>query len=174
MKIDIRIFDMGSVSSMTSGKATTLLDRTFDEGVALTVEARNYIAYHEQADRREFDLPHCLQVGYQHTRVSARLIQSMTWLLAMKALLAGEISPEQFASPQYALAECEECDNPSGAEIEDLPQGLRSLLERSLALYSRIQRLDAMVRTKLEAGEVPNFGMIQGIKIIESGENAAQ
>ena len=34
-------------------KAMTLLDRTFDEGVALTLEARNYIAYHEQADRRE-------------------------------------------------------------------------------------------------------------------------
>ena len=28
-------------------KTQTLLDRTFDEGVALTVEARNYIAYHE-------------------------------------------------------------------------------------------------------------------------------
>src|SRR5271165_6557780 len=89
----------------TMNKPTTLLDRTFDEGVALTLEVRNYIAYHEQADRREFDLSRCLQVGYQHTRVSARLIQVMTWLLAMKALLAGEISPEQFASPQYALAE---------------------------------------------------------------------
>ncbi len=55
-------------------KATTLLDRTFDEGIALTMEVRNYIAYHEQADRREYDLPRCLQVGYQHTRVSARLI----------------------------------------------------------------------------------------------------
>ncbi len=33
-------------------KATNLLDRTFDEGVALTLEVRNYIAYHEQADRR--------------------------------------------------------------------------------------------------------------------------
>lgn len=148
-------------------KNSTLLDRTFDEGVALTVEARNYIAYHEQADKREFDLPRCLHVGYQHTRVSARLIQVMTWLLAMKALLSGEISPEQFASPQYVLGGGEECENPSGAELADLPQGLRSLLERSHALYLRIQRLDSMVRAKLEAGEVPNFGMIQGIKIID-------
>lgn len=165
---------MGTVSALSSGKATTLLDRTFDEGVALTIEARNYIAFHEQPDRRDFDLPHCLQVGYQHTRVSARLIQVMTWLLAMKALLAGEISPEQFASPQYVLAGGEECENPSGADLPELPQGLRSLLERSYALYTRIQRLDTMVRTKLEAGEVPNFGMIQGIKIIESGEGVGQ
>lgn len=147
---------------MATNKATTLLDRTFDEGVALTLEVRNYIAYHEQADRREYDLPHCLRVGYQHTRVSARLIQVMTWLLAMKALLAGEISPEQFASPQYAIGGGDECTNETGPELIDLPPGLRSLLERSHALYTRIKRLDAMVRLKLEAGEVPNFGMLAG------------
>jgi regulator of CtrA degradation len=146
-------------------RSTTLLDRTFDEGVALTIEARNYIAYHEQSDRRELDLPHCLQVGYQHTRVSARLIQVMTWLLAMKALLSGEISPEQFASPQYVLPDSEECDAPTGPELTELPPGLRSLLERTHALYARIMRLDGMVRTKLEAGEVPNFGMVQGIRL---------
>jgi len=147
-------------------KATTLLDRTFDEGIALTMEVRNYIAYHEQADRREYDLPRCLQVGYQHTRVSARLIQVMTWLLAMKALLAGEISPEQFAAPQYALGGGDECESESGADEADLPPGLRSLLERSHALYARIKRLDMMVRMKLEAGEVPNFGMLSGPPII--------
>jgi regulator of CtrA degradation len=143
-------------------KATTLLDRTFDEGIALTMEVRNYIAYHEQADRREYDLPRCLQVGYQHTRVSARLIQVMTWLLAMKALLAGEISPEQFASPQYALGGGDECESDGGPDMVDLPPGLRSLLERSYSLYARIKRLDVMVRSRLESGEVPNFGMLGG------------
>ena len=148
-------------------KTATLLDRTFDEGVALTVEARNYISFQDQVSGDRKNLPHNLHVGYQHTRVSARLIQVMTWLLAMKALLAGEISPEQFSSPQYALPSAEECENPTGPELAELPDGLRSLLERTHALYARILRLDAMVRVKLEAGEVPNFGMIQGIQIID-------
>ncbi|MDX2027772.1 MAG: DUF1465 family protein [Alphaproteobacteria bacterium] len=143
-------------------KATTLLDRTFEEGIALTLETRNYIAYHEQADRREYDLARCLQVGYQHTRISARLIQVMTWLLAMKALLAGEISPEQFAAPQYALVVSDECNSASGPELTELPAGLRSLLERSHSLYARIQRLDGMVRRKLDNGEVPNFASLLG------------
>lgn len=146
-------------------KTSTLLDRTFDEGVALTVEARNFIAYNEQGEKG--NLPHNLHVGYQHTRVSARLIQIMTWLLAMKALLSGEISPEQFASPQYELAGGEECESPEGDENEELAPGLRDLLSRTHLLYQRILRLDSMVRQKLEAGEVPNFGMIQGIQIID-------
>ncbi|MDX9690068.1 MAG: DUF1465 family protein [Proteobacteria bacterium] len=148
-------------------KTATLLDRTFEEGVALTVEARNYIAFQEQSSSRQTDLPHNLHVGYHHTRVSARLIQVMTWLLAMKALLSGEISPEEFSSPQYDLAGGEECENDIGPDLEELPTGLRSLLERTHLLYARILRLDAMVREKLAAGEVPNFGMISGIQIID-------
>ena len=153
-------------------KASTLLDRTFDEGVALTLEVRNYIAYHEHADRREYDLTHCLQVGYQHTRVSARLIQVMTWLLAMKALLAGEISPEQFASPQYELSQSEECESESCPGLNEIPPGLRTLLERSHALYQRIVRLDAMVRGKLAAGEVPNFAMLTSGPVIAISDSA--
>ena len=151
---------------MAVTRATTLLDRTFDEGVALTQEVRNYIAYHETADRREFELSRCLHVGYQHTRVSARLIQVMTWLLAMKALLSGEISPAQFTAPQYALTDSEECSSEKGADDEEIPAGLRDLLVRSHALYARIRRLDNMVRAKLEAGEVPNFAMLSGPAIV--------
>jgi regulator of CtrA degradation len=155
---------------MTAPKPTTLLDRTFDEGVALTQEVRNYIAYHEQADRREFELARCLHVGYQHTRISARLIQVMTWLLTMKALLSGEISPEQFTAPQYALTDSEECSSDKGETDEEVPAGLRDLLVRSHALYSRIKRLDDMVRAKLAAGEVPNFAMLSGPAVISSGD----
>jgi len=151
---------------MAATKATTILDRTFEEGVALTQEVRNYIAYREQADRREFELSRCLYSGYQHTRISARLIQVMTWLLAMKALISGEISPEQFSSPQYALTESEECVSDQGEGDEELPPGLRDLLVRSHALYSRIKRLDEMVKTKLAAGEVPNFAMLTGNNIV--------
>ena len=130
-------------------KPESLIDKTFAEGIALTVEARNYIAFHEQADRRTLDLHGCLLVGYQHTRVSARLIQVMTWLLAMKAYLADEITSEQFISPQFALACSVECSDPSGPEMEQLPPGLRSLLERSHLLYLRVQRLDTMVRQRM-------------------------
>lgn len=52
-------------------KTQTLLDRTFDEGVALTVEARNCGRHHEQSDRRQMNLPDCLHLGYHHTRFGA-------------------------------------------------------------------------------------------------------
>jgi regulator of CtrA degradation len=122
------------------------LDRTFDEGVALTLEARNYIAYHEQSDRKNINLPDCLHIGYHHTRVSARLIQVMTWLLAMKAVNSGEITRDQFMAPAFALGGGAECQDDSGPEMKDLPAGLRSLLDRTYQLYMRVRRLDDQVR----------------------------
>jgi regulator of CtrA degradation len=122
------------------------IDRTFDEGVALTMEARNYIAFHEQSDRKSLNLPDCLHIGYHHTRVSARLIQIMTWLLAMKAVNNGEISSDQFRSPAFALGGGPECVDASGPDLLDLPVGLRSLLERTYTLYMRVKRLDDQVR----------------------------
>lgn len=144
----ISFFTFDSTGDMMT-RPDNLVDKTFAEGVALTVEARNYIAFHEQADRRTLDLQGCLHVGYHHTRVSARLIQIMTWLLAMKAYLADEITQEQLMSPQFALAGGSECLDPSGPELENLPAGLRGLLERSYHLYSRVQRLDDMVRQRM-------------------------
>lgn len=140
------------------------IDRTFEEGVALTLEARNYIAYHEQADKKALNLPDCLHIGYHHTRVSSRLIQVMTWLLAMKAVTSGEISREQFQAPAFALGGGPECIDESGPEMDDLPQGLRSLLERTHKLYMRVKRLDEQVRGQpshaIDPATLGNMGVV--------------
>lgn len=118
--------------------------------MALLVEARNYIAFHEASDHRSLP-PHVrLQVSYESMRVTSRLTQAMAWLLAQKAVHAGELTMAQAASEEYALAGGEICSDPAGADNEELPGGLRSLLERSHRLYARVARLDEMVRAQVE------------------------
>jgi regulator of CtrA degradation len=78
--------------------------------------------------------------------VTSRLTQTMAWLLAQKAVHAGELTITEAASDDYALSGGEICLDPSGPDNGDLPHGLRSLLERSYHLYVRVARLDAMVR----------------------------
>ncbi|QQR68988.1 MAG: DUF1465 family protein [Alphaproteobacteria bacterium] len=124
-----------------------LIDRTLAESVALTVEARNYIAYQEQRSFGRGMPPDALAIGYQNTRISARLVQVLTWLMAMKAYDSGEITREELIASPYLLdeddilpGEIEACDpNP-------MPAGLISLLQRTESLYCRITRLDAMLR----------------------------
>jgi regulator of CtrA degradation len=152
---------------MKKGLHKSPLDRTFDEGVALTLEARNYIAYHEQSDRKNMNLPDCLHIGYHHTRVSARLIQVMTWLLAMKAVNGGEITREQFMAPAFALGGGPECIDPSGPEMTDLPQGLRQLLGRTYQLYMRVKRLDDQVRGQPALNIDPRHFSDAGVTVLQ-------
>lgn len=126
----------------------TFFNGTYDETMALLIEARNYIAYHESIDHRKLP-PHVrLQVSYESMRVTSRLTQVMAWLLAQKAVHAGEITEQVAASDDYALSGGEICSDPSGPDNEELPAGLRSLLERSHRLYMRVARLDEQFRLR--------------------------
>ena len=127
----------------------TFFNGTYDETMALLIEARNYIAYHDAMEHRTLP-PHVrLQISYESMRVTSRLTQVMAWLLAQKDVHAGEITREQAASDDFALSGGDVCTDPSGPDNEALPVGLRSLLERSHKLYMRVSRLDEMVREEV-------------------------
>ena len=127
---------------------TAYFHRTYDETMALLIEARNYAAYHNELDQRTMTATVRLHACYEALRVTSRLTQVMAWLLAQKAVHAGELSLEEGAGDEYALSGGLVCSDPSGLENQELPKGLRSLLERSHQLYARVLRLDDQVRRK--------------------------
>ena len=129
---------------------TAYFHRTYDETMALLIEARNYAIYHDAIDQRTLTPSARLQVSFEALRVTSRLVQVMAWLLAQKAVHAGELTPEQGAGEEYALSGGTVCSDPAGPENEALPGGLRSLLDRSHRLYVRVSRLDDMVRHDAE------------------------
>lgn len=122
--------------------------RVYDETMALLLETRNYVAYGEMANHEGLSLQSRLQASFESMRVTSRLTQVMAWLLAQRAVVAGEIS-ERTLVEDFALGGDSVCLG--GAEERDeahLPRALRSLLGRSLGLYHRVGRLDAMARRR--------------------------
>ncbi|HEV7372850.1 DUF1465 family protein [Arenibaculum sp.] len=129
---------------MTS--APTFFNRTYDETMGLLLEARNYIAYQETVDQRHLDPELRLRISYESMRVTSRLTQVMAWLLAQKAVHAGEMTAHEAAGEDFALAGADICADPAGHDDEELPSGLRRLLQRSHALYMRVSRLEEQFR----------------------------
>ena len=76
-------------------------------------------------------------------RLTTRLMQMASWLLLQRALANGEMTSEQVDSEKGKIR----LDNPSPAiDLENwnrLPEHFRTLVQRSLRLQSRMQRLDA-------------------------------
>lgn len=126
--------------------SVAFLNKTYDDAMALVIESRNYIAYRQALDERDLAPNIRLQISLETMRVTARLTQVMAWLLVQKAVDGGELTREQAMVEALALSGEAICLDNAAEELEGVPNGLKSLLERSHALYLRISRLDSQIR----------------------------
>lgn len=120
-------------------------DNTFEEALALARETRNYVVYQDAVEVAKLDPAERLVVSCESMRVTARLGQIIAWLLVQKAVYAGELSRDTAAGEPYRLTGRKVCAVNELIADEKIPLRLAELLERSHSLYTRIERLDAML-----------------------------
>ncbi len=130
---------------MDENSGTAFFSKTYDEALALLVEARNYVAYEEASDRADLGLVHRLAMACETTRMTARITHIMSWLLFQKAIYAGEIGRAPADLEQCRLGGHKICLAEEPHWYETLPSRLRFLLDRSRHLYVRVARLDELL-----------------------------
>ncbi len=160
-----RIMSNGSsVESLFAGKGETVsfgerfqaseqFDRVFSEGMALVERSAAYL---DGDGRRESKgLPSQVTVLYatESMRLTTRLLELASWLLIRRALKEGEITPQE-AEAKRARVKLQTLGRPAHTKgFEELPKGLRELIEASFMLHDRIVQLDrAMIPQAAEAG----------------------
>ncbi len=142
--------DEPSISSLGSGvQETAFFGKTYDEAMGLLVEARDYFAHREPIDRQTLQPPELLRFCRETLRLTTRLTQIMAWLLAQRAVFAGEISQRDALADHDALAELRICMDGEETAASAMPQRLATLLDRSRRLYVRVARLDELARRQL-------------------------
>jgi regulator of CtrA degradation len=136
---------VGTGQSATGSLTTAFFSKTYDETLAMLEEAHGYLRHcHPIAD--ELDQPlGILIVRTEAFRLSSRLMQAAAWLLVQRAVHNGEIDPDEARhDPKYRLGARKVCRDDSMHGHPAIPGPLLDLLERSLNLYVRIERLDGM------------------------------
>ncbi len=128
---------------------TAFFGKTYGEAMDLLVEARDYLLHGEPIDRDMLLPVGRLQLCCETMRLTARLTQIMAWLLAQRAVHAGEMTQQAALADNKALADLEICMDGEDAEASGLPDRLVSLLDRSRRLYVRVARLDDLARRQL-------------------------
>jgi regulator of CtrA degradation len=129
---------------------TAFFDKTYDEAMGLLEQARGYLSVLEPIDRRQLGAVERLKLCTETMRMTARLTQIMAWLLAERAIFAGELSREAAIEGQEGLAALEICMDRGEADWMGLPGRLVTLLDRSHRLYVRVARLDDLARRRLQ------------------------
>ncbi|MGO8918925.1 MAG: DUF1465 family protein [Stellaceae bacterium] len=130
-------------------QATAFFGKTYGEAMGLVVEARDYFAHREPIDRQTLLPLDRLRFCRETMRLTARLTQVMAWLLAQRAVFAGEISQRDALADHDALAELGVCMDGEETAASVMPQRLAALLDRSRRLYVRVARLDELARRQL-------------------------
>ncbi|HVJ54396.1 MAG TPA: DUF1465 family protein [Aliidongia sp.] len=128
---------------------TAFFSRTYDEAMSLLLEARNYAAVGEFRHRRAMAPADRLLLCCETMRLTARLTHVMAWLLAQRAVHAGEITLEASADEPYVLGGQTTCLSESQGIEQVGDDWLNELLDRSKRLYQRVSRLDEMVRREV-------------------------
>ncbi len=126
-------------------QAPAFFSRTYDETVDLMVEARNYLTHSERRERERAGAVAGLRMSCEAMRVTSRLTQVMAWLMMQRAVHEGEVSAEQALADECRLSGTDVCLDESFGRDETLPNGLRSLMDRSFRLYVRVARLEEMM-----------------------------
>jgi hypothetical protein len=112
---------------MVAGQDETDVDGAFErmlaEALALAGDARAYLVTSNDDLSERLRLIEIREMS----RLTSRVCYVVAWLLACRAVAAGEIDP---------LDELDEL-----SDLEGLPAGLRALITRSTCLHARVERL---------------------------------
>lgn len=132
-----------SVTRLAASSGVAVLDGLLNETLRLAVEARGYLADGEGPGGGDADarLPRLVE-ACELSRLSARLSYCICWLLARRAVQEGAFGEEESREPRWRLEGMEICLDGGTDRPGELPPPLRDLLDRSLALYRRVARLD--------------------------------
>ncbi len=135
---------------MTVGSGTTaFFSKTFDETVDLLDRTKSFVAVSRLGQGVAAAETDRLLTSIEAFRVTTRLAQVMVWLLAQKAVHAGELTLEDvIANPEFELGAEDVCLDDRAHEDPRLPRELRILLDLSHRLYLRVTRLDTMMRSR--------------------------
>ena len=123
-------------------QASEQFDAVFKEGMGLVERAASYLDGVGRAEAKLLKPPVSTLYATESMRLTTRLLEMASWLLIRRAAKEGEISAEEAEKKRQRL-KLKSLGRPSHVRsFEDLPQGLKQLIEHSFALQDRIIQID--------------------------------
>jgi regulator of CtrA degradation len=142
------------VDFLSKFTASDQFEKVFREGMGLVEETANYLDGPGRQDARLLDRHGAVAYATESMRLTTRLMQLASWLLLQRAIGAGELSNDDAKREKHRISLVDIGRGNPLTGAEQLPLALVELVERSLRLHARVQKLDAMLIMQ-EKAETP-------------------
>ena len=116
----------------------------FREGMDLVEETAAYLDGVGRTEAKALDRAVSLTYATESMRLTTRLMQLASWLLLHRAVKEGEMTLTQ-ANREKTKVKLSAADPGPNQMIEKLPEHLQHLIFRSMALQSKVRRLDTTI-----------------------------
>ena len=116
--------------------------------MALVEETASYLDGEGRQDSKKLERSAALAYATESMRLTTRLMQLASWLLLHRAVKEGEMSLSQ-ANKEKTKVKLSLGDRADADTMQLLPERLRDLIDRSLALLDRVRRLDATMHSPI-------------------------
>lgn len=122
----------------------------YAETMGLLEEVRHYILYEERYDRQRIGEKLAHIINSEIMDIIARLCHVLSWLIAQKAVRAGEITIEESLEPKWQLSSAIVCMNTDYETDESIPERLRRFMVQSRNLFERVERLERQLLSSIK------------------------
>jgi regulator of CtrA degradation len=135
----------GAVDFLARFTDSEQFEKTFREGMGLVEETANYLDGEGRVDARLLDRTGAIAYATESMRLTTRLMQLASWLLLQRAIAKGEMTSSETQQEKHRINLNEIGRGHELKGAEQMPEGLKLLVDRSLRLLERIKTLDAML-----------------------------
>ncbi|MBM3520182.1 MAG: DUF1465 family protein [Alphaproteobacteria bacterium] len=143
--------EKGTIDFLSRFTASEQFEKVFKEGMGLVEETANYLDGPGRRDARLLDRNGAVAYATESMRLTTRLMQLASWLLLQRAIGAGEMSGEEARKEKHRISLSDIGRGHELAGASQLPEALLELVERSIKLHARIQKLDLMLNVQSKA-----------------------
>ncbi len=154
--------------------ASETFEKVFKEGMGLVEETANYLDGPGRQDARLLDRHGAIAYATESMRLTTRLMQLASWLLLQRAIAAGEMTADEARKEKHRISLSDIGRGNPLAGSEQLPEALKELVERSLRLHMRVQKLDAMLNVQAKNNEISSSPVSQELDRLASALKVAR
>lgn len=130
--------------------ASEQFDAIFREGMALVERAAIYLDGAGRKEARKLRGPAAMLYATESMRLTTRLLELASWLMIRRAHKEGEITLQELRTKRARVRLTAPGRLGHIKGFDELPEGLRNLIEASFALNDRIVRLDSAMEVVVD------------------------
>ncbi len=123
----------------------------FREGMMLVEDTAAYLDGAGREESRSLPRDAALAYATESMRLTTRLMQIASWLLVQRAVAEGEITSVQARTEKNRVRLADVSIPTEAAVVELLPTRLKDLMAASQRMQARVQHLEQLVTTDVEA-----------------------